>query len=278
MNVLLRKLFLAVSLVLLANPSAFAGLKSSAVPGGVVIIALGEAEGQWPEARFNDERIAIVEKEGQWMAVIGIPLSTKPGEKDLIVTYANGNKARHRFSVTGKAYPEQRITIKDKGKVDLSKKSLDRVYREKRIIDGFKATWNETPYVHLDFVAPVDGPLSSKFGLKRFFNDKPRRPHSGLDFAVPEGTPIKAPADAVVIGTGDFFFNGQAVFLEHGRGLITIYGHMSRIDVEQGQKLKQGDVLGAVGKTGRATGAHLHWTVMLNGAVVDPELFISETR
>lgn len=278
MNVLLRKLFLAVSLVFLANPSAFAGLKSSAVPGGVVIIALGEAEGQWPEARFNDERIAIVEKEGQWMAVIGIPLSTKPGEKDLIVTYANGNTTRHRFSVTGKAYPEQRITIKDKGKVDLSKKSLDRVYREKRIIDGFKATWNETPYVHLDFVAPVDGPLSSKFGLKRFFNDKPRRPHSGLDFAVPEGTPIKAPADAVVIGTGDFFFNGQAVFLEHGRGLITIYGHMSRIDVEQGQKLKQGDVLGAVGKTGRATGAHLHWTVMLNGAVVDPELFISETR
>lgn len=257
---------------------AQAGVRSSAVPGGVVIIDLGAAEGQWPEAYFQKKRVAVIEKDGHWRAMIGIPLSTKAGTKDLKVHYADGQTRRHRFDVIGKKYQEQRITIKDKGKVDLSKKSLDRVIREKKVINQFKAAWTDTPEVAFEFISPVDGPLSSKFGLKRFFNDKPRRPHSGLDFAVGTGTPIKAPADATVVGVGDFFFNGKAVFLEHGQGLISIYGHMSRIDVKQGDRVQQGDVLGAVGKTGRVTGAHLHWTVMLNGTTVDPELFLPPSQ
>lgn len=264
---------LALLLMMFTCQPVLAGLKSSAVPGGVVIVDLGSTSEARPEVTFGDKSVLVMPRDGHWYAIVGIPLSVKAGHHDLDVSQ-DGISRKHRFQVQAKKYPEQRIKIKDKGKVDLSKKSLDRVYREKKLIDGFKASWSETDDIDLNFSAPVDGPLSSRFGLKRFFNDKPRRPHSGLDFAVPEGTPIKAPASGTVVGVGDFFFNGKAVFVDHGQGLISLYGHMSRIDVSEGQAVTQGDVLGAVGKTGRATGAHLHWTILLNRTAVDPELFI----
>ena len=124
------------------------------------------------------------------------------------------------------------------------------------------------------FDKPVEGPLSSPFGLKRFFNGEARAPHSGLDFAVPTGTPIKAPADGKVILTGNYFFNGNTVFLDHGQGLISMYCHLSVIDVAVGDALVRGEVLGKVGATGRVTGAHLHWNVSLNDARIDPAILI----
>ena len=124
---------------------------------------------------------------------------------------------------------------------------------------------------------PVEGRYSSPFGLRRFFNEQARKPHSGLDIVANEGTPVRAAADGVVINTGNYFFNGNTVFIDHGQGLITMYCHLNRIDVSDGQQVKRGDLIGGVGSTGRVTGAHLHWSVLLNGTLVNPELFLSKT-
>ena len=242
------------------------------VPGGVAVIDLGPATGAAPSAQWGDRPLAVVAERGHWFALLGIPLDTSPGELEIAVS--GGSTATVRTVVVRpKHYPEQRLTIKDKRKVDPDPDDLARIAREKEETEALKRRFSagEPPTA---FALPAAGPLSSRFGLRRVFNGQPRNPHAGLDVAVGTGAPVRAPADAVVAATGDFFFNGNTVFLDHGQGLITAYMHLSRIDVRPGQRVRRGEPLGAAGATGRVTGAHLHWAVILNGTAVDPELFL----
>lgn len=262
--------FLALLLAFPVHAEGFiTRLLNKPVPGGVAVVELGQGE-QTPQARYQGKPVLVVKEDGaRWIAIVGIPLTVKPGDQ-----YVESGGQRVPFVVAGKHYREQRITLKNQEQVSPSPTNLKRIERE--LAEQTRAYQQFSPRQpsNLLFDKPVGGPLSSPFGLRRFFNDQERNPHSGLDFAVPAGTPVKAPAAGRVILVGDYFFNGKTVFVDHGQGLISMFCHLSRIDVTVGQELPRGGVLGRVGATGRATGPHLHWNVSLNDARVDPAIFI----
>ncbi|HEU0224422.1 MAG TPA: peptidoglycan DD-metalloendopeptidase family protein [Steroidobacteraceae bacterium] len=246
--------------------------RTEAVPGGVVVIPLeGPADAE-PVVTLDGARAMVLRDAGSWLAVVGIPLATPAGRHELVVGRAGGT-ARVRFDVAPKQYAVQRLKVAP-AQVDLSKQDLARAEDERLRIRRALTTYTVSPPGTLRLLQPVQGPRSSSFGLRRFFNDQARSPHSGMDFAAPAGSPVLAAAAATVVDVGDYFFNGNTVILDHGAGLVTMYCHLSRVLVQPGQRLAAGERIGDVGATGRVTGAHLHFGVVLNGAMVDPALFL----
>ncbi|MFQ5643260.1 MAG: peptidoglycan DD-metalloendopeptidase family protein [Thiogranum sp.] len=245
------------------------------VPGGVALIGLPASDSA-PRVRYNGKPVMVVTGSNGYTAVVGLPLAAQAGTHKVTIEYADGKKAAQDFEVLEKSYTSQHITLKNKRMVNPEKRDMERIGREQQRIRQALATWDERTPDTLRFALPVTGPVSSPFGLRRFFNEQPRKPHSGLDLAAAEGTPITAPAGGRIVDTGDFYFNGNTVFIDHGQGLVTMYCHMSRIDVQPGQTVRTGETIGAVGETGRVTGPHLHWGVSLNDARVDPMLFLDQ--
>ena len=259
-----------------AQQGGFISRKLNApVPGGVAVLALGDAATA-PEVTYRDRRVLVVREDGkQWIAVVGIPLAVKPGQQEISVRDGAGTR-QLPFTGRAKEYVAQHITLKNPRQVNPDPDDMKRIEREMAEQSGANRAYRAgvTPS-NLLLDRPVSGGrLSSPFGLRRFFNGEERNPHSGLDFAVPAGTPIKAPAAGVVSLVGDYFFNGKTVFLDHGQGFVSMFCHMSAIDVKVGDAVARGGVVGKVGATGRATGPHLHWNVSLNDARVDPAIFI----
>lgn len=250
--------------------------RAEPVPGGVALVTLAPASTPPPRAYFEGHRVMVIEHGGQWLAVVGLPLALGPGVHTLTVEAA-GERQERPITVQPKHYATQHLTLADRRLVEPGPADLARIQAEQAAIRAAFATWTETlAPPPLRFALPAVGRLSSPFGLKRYFNGQPRQPHSGIDIAAPRGTPILAPADGEVIATGDFFFNGRTVFLDHGQGLITMYNHLERIYVQPGERVSRGQPIGEIGMTGRVTGPHLHWTVSLNNARVDPMLFLEE--
>jgi len=233
------------------------------VPGGVALVELGAAALR-PSATLDGRRVMVLpkpERPGHWIAVVGIGLAADP---------------EIALALAPKRYAEQRLTV-PRRHVDLSPQDLARYERERVHLANVSSrfTASREPATLL-LTSPAEGPRSSSFGLRRIFNGEKRNPHSGMDIAAPEGTPVVAAAAGVVADTGDYFFNGNTVVIDHGQGFLTLYCHLSAIETAVDAIVDAGVQIGRVGATGRVTGAHLHFSVYLNATPVDPALFLAQ--
>jgi murein DD-endopeptidase MepM/ murein hydrolase activator NlpD len=273
-DVLLRALGLMALPAAQATPSPPPWPHALQVPGGIARLSLGPAARR-PQARTADDVPLLVLGDAiDWGALVGIPLSAEPGEARIRVLREDGGTSELPYVIAPKRYREQHLKVAP-GQVDLSAEDLARYERERVHLQTVMATFSEhLPQGELRMQVPVPGRRSGSFGLRRVFNGEKRNPHSGMDIAAATGTPVKAPMAGRVIDTGDYFFNGGTVWLDHGGGLLTMYCHLSAMDVKVGERVEAGERFCAVGATGRVTGPHLHWSVMLNRAMVDPALFL----
>ncbi len=263
-------------LLLLQIPVCLAFPRQSLVPGGIAIIIFDRVD-KTPHFTFRGKPVLISRDNNRYSAIIGLPLNLKPGEYFIQGHWGNETGLQKKFfTVKNKKYATQHITIKDKRKVNPYAKDMDRILKEKKRKQKARQAYDSLP-VDLNFDLPTSGITTGSFGKRRVFNGQARRPHSGMDIATDTGTPVKAPASGTVIELGDFFFSGNIVYLHHGQGLITLFAHLSQIEVVIGEKVEKGQIIGRVGATGRVTGPHLHWSLGLNGTWIDPALFIPES-
>jgi len=231
---------------------------------------LRSIQGEWQGKKlsFYGEKNGAV-----FSLLIGNDLDEAPGKKTIMlnITGPKGNtyKLPVTFTVSKKDFPMQHLTLPSR-MVFLSPKNLARVNNEKAAVDrlwemsAMEKKWKRA------FIMPVRGTVLSPFGVRRFINNAPRSPHSGIDLRAKAGTPVLASSDGTVVMTSELFFAGKAVFLDHGMGIITMYFHLSEVHVKEGEKMAQGQILGRVGQTGRASGPHLHWGVRIHGNRIDP--------
>ncbi|SMN15297.1 Membrane proteins related to metalloendopeptidases [uncultured Candidatus Thioglobus sp.] len=263
---------LLFSNVILANIT----VENTSVPGGVAVIDF-ESNHSNPKAFYRTVPLYVQHiKDRHWQVLVGIPLLEKLGKKSITVQGLSTQTLN--FEVKKHNYTEQHITLKGKNKkyVNPNLAHMKRINQERPILSKARTVFSDKTLSNGLFSRPVDGITTSPFGLKRFYNGQARRPHTGLDYAGGIGTLIKAPADGKVILIGEYFFNGKAIFLDHGQGLISVYIHLNKHLVKQGQSVKQGEVIGKIGQSGRATGPHLHWGVYLNRTAINPNLFLEE--
>jgi Peptidase family M23/Peptidase family M23 N-terminal domain len=262
-----------LAMTCLASADAHALPRESRVPGGVAYVTVpGGAEA--PIVEYGGYRTAVVKRDDKWVAIIGIPLAAKAGKQTLKVQSSDG-PSEVGFEILDKQYRTQHLKIKNQRQVDPNPEDLKRIEQEQARSTAALSMFTATGTPVLQLASPVKGVRSDSYGSRRVFNGQPRNPHTGMDIAAPTGTPILAPADGTVVEAGEFFFNGNTIYIDHGHGLVTMYCHLDSIAVKLGDRLKTGELIGTVGATGRVTGPHLHWGVALNRAMVDPSLFLN---
>lgn len=198
---------------------------------------------------------------GDHFLTVSAPNPKHNGRMDVIVTW--------KLEIADKEFPTQELTVESKY-VELSPENQKRTKEEGVLIRNAFIKNTRHRYFREGFQSPVPGAQSARFGERRVFNGVPKSPHTGADLRAETGTPVLATAEGVVIETGDFFYLGNVVFLDHGYGLISYYAHLSEILVSEGDIVGGGEIVGKVGATGRVTGPHLHWGVKLRDTRVDP--------
>ena len=196
----------------------------------------------------------------------------------LVVHHADGSVVRRALEIADREFPVDRIDGLDQSKVSgFTEAQLKKIAVDKDKKAAARETTDATPYWARGFAWPVTGRISGVFGSQRILNGEAKTPHSGVDVAAATGTPVMAPADGVVrLADNDMYFEGGLILIDHGQWLESAFLHLSRIDVKPGDKVSSGQVIGAVGATGRATGPHMHWSLKWMGTLVDPQLVAGE--
>ncbi len=244
-------------------------------PGEAVLLRV-EVSGPLTEVRATafDETVRFyLAPDGVWHGLVGIDLLVEPGDHDvtLRIMPETGKGIAHVYTlkVEHKAYQTRQLTVAPRY-VEPSPEVGERIASEAQQQRAIFATVTKERLWRGSWRRPVAGPATSAFGSRSVFNGQPRSPHSGADFRAAEGTPVTAPNVGKVVLTGDTYFSGGSVILDHGWGLYSYFAHLSEIFVEEGDLVEPGQMVGHAGATGRVTGPHLHWTLRLNGARVDP--------
>jgi len=248
-------------------------LSSYIIPqGDMSLIRVEVKNGGIPRVTWMKREIYLVPNHNKtvYYGLLVADLMAKPGRyKALVELVSTGKKKKLEIEVKEKDYGIRRLTLPKK-MVDLEAETLKRVKKESGIMRRLWDTPPSTPYWNGPFERPIPGEVVGPFGRRSIINNQPRASHSGVDLKAEKGTPIKAINHGTVAFTGDHFFTGQTVVMDHGGGIQSMYFHLEKILVQQGKMVEKGQVIGLVGSTGRATGPHLHWGIRINGARVNP--------
>jgi murein DD-endopeptidase MepM/ murein hydrolase activator NlpD len=264
--------FLGCATVVAAQPAGWVIVPANPQPGDIVRVTVPLPSGQKSgEIEIAGRTFPGIETGGLLTAYVGLDLDLDPGEYPVRFDHADGKKASWPVEVRTKEWATESLKVNPKY-TDLDKETLDRVWAEKQELKKIFATTTKERYWKKAFVLPAEGKMGSPFGLRRFFNDQPRNPHSGVDIKAPTGTKVYASNAGKVMLAKDLFFTGNTVVIDHGFGMHTIYAHLSKLDCEAGEMVERSQLIGLVGATGRVTGPHLHWAAKLGGARVDPKM------
>jgi murein DD-endopeptidase MepM/ murein hydrolase activator NlpD len=216
-----------------------------------------------------------------WQALIGIDLDVTPGTYPIAVVVEQAGQpaitATHQLLVVPKRFPVRRVSVPARF-VNPPEDAIGRIRDEAERLQTLFETLPRPRQWDGPFQPPVAAPTSGSFGTRSIFNGQPRSPHSGVDFRAAADTPVAAPGAGVVAIAEPFFFTGNTVVIDHGLGLYSLLAHLSKFAVKEGDRVQRGQVVGFVGATGRASGPHLHWSVRLNGARVDPLSLVAVTK
>ena len=268
-----RSLLLLLPSLLLAFPALPAPDAAADAPGRVARVRVGRADPP-PRAYLDGRRLMVRRERGEWVALVGIPLSAKAGTTlPVEVTYGDGRLEVRPVAVLDKKYLTQHLSVLA-DQADLPPEQLARYEQEREHLAQVLRTFTEPGPAGLDMRQPVSGRRSGTFGLRRVINGAERNPHNGMDIAAPTGTPVAAARAGRVIDIGEYLFLGRTLVLDHGQGLLTLYCHLNAVHATPGEAVAAGATIGEVGTTGRVTGPHLHFSVYLNAASVDPAIFL----
>ena len=267
--------FSACAAVRTGEPTTISILPATVYQGSAAYLSLIDSSSAEAAAHQDNSTIVFYRDNATTPlhAILGIDLDEPPGSKELNVSIVSKDGKRQErlitYTVLKREFPSQHLTLPG-AKVAPGQKKDERIEREKEIVKKIFARLVQEKLWSGPFIRPIEGRVTTDFGTRRFINEVPKNNHTGIDIKAPAGTPVAASADGIVVFTGEHFFSGNSIFIDHGTGICTMYFHLASIAVQSGQKVKQGDIIGAVGSTGRSTGPHLHWGVRINNQRVDP--------